>query len=152
MSPAGASPPHVTVATVVAHAGALLFIEEESPHGLVLNQPAGHLEAGESLLDAAVRETLEESAWMVRLTHLVGIYQWRAPDGSEFVRVGFAAEPISHHPERALDTGILRALWLTPTQVRAERARLRSPLVEALVDDWLVGRRYPLHLVRAIPA
>ncbi len=150
MSPAVTSAPQVTVATVVARAGALLFIEEETPQGLVLNQPAGHLESGESLVDAAVRETLEESAWTVRPTHLVGIYQWCAPDGSEFVRVGFTAEPISHQPERALDTGILRALWLTPTQVRAARARLRSPLVEALVDDWLVGRRYPLHLVRAM--
>ena len=152
MSPTGKSPPQVTVATIVARAGALLLIEEESPEGPVLNQPAGHLEAGESLLDAAVRETLEESAWTVRLTHLIGIYQWCAPDGSEFVRVGFAAEPISHHPERALDTGILRALWLTPTQIRAERARLRSPLVEALVDDWLAGQRHPLQLVRAMPA
>lgn len=92
MTAAGVPRPRVTVATVVARDGRLLFVEEESPDGYVINQPAGHLEAGESLAEAAVRETLEESAWRVRLTHLVGIYQWRAPNGQEFVRVGFAAQ------------------------------------------------------------
>ncbi len=139
--------PRITVATVVARAGALLFVEEESPDGLVLNQPAGHLEAGESLIQAAARETLEESAWTVSLTHIVGIYQWRTDAGVEYVRVGFAAEPISHDPQRTLDTGIQRALWLTPAQMRADRSRLRSPMVEALVNDWLAGVRYPLELL-----
>lgn len=142
--------PHITVATVVAHDGAFLFVEEESEDGLVLNQPAGHLEANESLLEAALRETLEESAWSVEVTHLVGIYQWRAPTGTDYVRVGFAARPLQHHPERTLDTGIRRALWLTPMQVRAQRARLRSPMVEALLGDWLAGARHPLQLVQAI--
>lgn len=144
----------VTVATLVARNGALLFIEEESFAGgeLVLNQPAGHLDPGESLIEAAVRETLEESAWTVRPTHLIGIYQWRAPDGNEFVRFGFAAEPLTHHPERTLDVGIHRALWLTPSQMRAQQARLRSPMVEALVDDWLAGVRYPLHMARLVSA
>lgn len=145
------TPPHVTVATVVARAGTLLFIEEEGQGGeLVINQPAGHLEAGESLVQAAERETLEESAWAVRITHLVGIYQWRAPDGAEFVRVGFAAEPLRHFPEQPLDTGILRALWLSPARMRAERARLRSPMVERLVDDWLGGARHPLQLIHTL--
>ncbi len=152
MSVSAIPAPHVTVATIVARDGALLFIEEESFSGaeLVLNQPAGHLELGETLIEAAVRETLEESAWTVRPTHLVGIYQWRAPDGHEFVRFGFAAEPVQHHPERTLDTGIHRTLWLTPSQMRAEQSRLRSPMVEALVDDWLAGMRYPLHMARAV--
>lgn len=144
--------PRVTVATVVARGSQLLFVEEESADGLVLNQPAGHLESGESLLEAAVRETLEESAWTVRLTHLIGIYQWQAPRGHEYVRVGFAAEPLHHHPERNLDTGIRRALWLTPTGMRAERERLRSPMVERLVDDWLAGARHPLAMARALRA
>lgn len=152
MSDARVNLPRVSVATVVARGDQLLFVEEESSDGLVLNQPAGHLEAGESLLQAALRETLEESAWSVRLTHFVGIYQWRTPDGRDFVRMGFAAEPVAHHPERALDTGIHRALWLTPTQMRNERARLRSPMVECLVDDWLAGARYPLTMARAISA
>ena len=141
---------HITVATVVARGGALLFVEEEGRGGLVLNQPAGHLEPGETLVEAAIRETLEETAWSVRPTHLVGIYQWRAPDGVEFVRVGFAAEPLRHHPERALDPGLQRALWLSPSQLRGERARLRSPMVEAMLDDWLSGARHPLQLARVI--
>jgi len=140
--------PRVTVATVVALDGALLFVEEESADGLVLNQPAGHLEPGESLIEAAVRETLEESAWTVRPSHLVGIYQWRTPDGTEYVRVGFAAEALSHDPKRALDAGIHRALWLTPDQMRQARSRLRSPMVEAMVNDWLADVRYPLKLVQ----
>lgn len=145
--------PRVTVATICARDGALLFIEEEGKHGqLVLNQPAGHLEPGESLVQAAARETLEESAWAVRITHLVGIYQWRTPDGAEFVRIGFAAEPQQHFPEQPLDAGIHRALWLTPAQMRAERERLRSPMVEALVDDWLGGARYPLQMAHRLLA
>ncbi len=147
MTPAGAPRPRVTVATVVARDGRLLFVEEESAEGLVLNQPAGHLEPGEPLAEAAVRETLEESAWRVRLTHLVGLYQWTAPDGQGFLRVGFAAEAVAHEPDRTLDAGIHRALWLTPTELRAERARLRSPLVEALLDDWLSGSRFPLSMM-----
>lgn len=145
--------PRVTVATAVVRDGELLFVEEVCEReGLVLNQPAGHLDPGETLLQAAVRETLEETRWSIALTHLVGVYQWRTPEGQEFVRIGFAAEPLQHHPERTLDHGIQRALWLTPTGLRAERHRLRSPLVEALVDDWLAGARYPLHMARAINA
>lgn len=144
--------PRITVATVVARGNQLLFVEEESAEGLVLNQPAGHLESGESLLEAAVRETLEESAWAVHLTHLIGIYQWHTPDGRDYVRVGFAAQPLHHHPERELDAGIHRALWLTPAGMRAERERLRSPMVERLVDDWLAGARYPLAMARVIRA
>lgn len=152
MSDARVNLPRVSVATVVARGGELLFVEEEGNDGLVLNQPAGHLESGESLLQAALRETLEESAWSVQLTHLVGIYQWRTPDGRDFVRVGFAAEPLAHHPERTLDTGIHRALWLTPAQMRSARARLRSPMVERLVDDWLAGARYPLTMAHVVSA
>ena len=152
MSQARGRLPRITVATVVARGDQLLFVEEESTDGLVLNQPAGHLEPGESLLEAAVRETLEESAWSVRPTHLIGIYQWQAPHGREYVRVGFAAQPLHHHPERELDAGIRRALWLTPAGMRAERERLRSPMVDRLVEDWLAGARYPLAMARAIRA
>ncbi len=154
MSDADNSRPRVTVATLVARDGRLLFVEEEGggSDGLVLNQPAGHLEPGESLIEAALRETLEETGWTVRLTHLVGIYQWAAPNGQHYVRIGFAGEPVAHDPERALDTGIHRALWLTPAEVVAERARLRSPLVLAQMDDWLAGARYPLAMARSIRA
>jgi len=143
--------PRVTVATVVSRAGQLLLVEEEKAGRRVLNQPAGHLEPGESLLEAAVRETREETGWDVRLTAFIGSYQWAAPDGTPFLRFAFAAEPVLHHPEQALDDGIVQALWLTPAAIQADMARLRSPLVWQTLSDWLAGQRHPLSLVRQLP-
>lgn len=141
--------PDVTVATVVVDGGRLLMVEESAGGRLVLNQPAGHLEPDESLIQAAMRETLEETAWEVRLTAFVGAYQWRAPEtGRHYLRFAFAAEPVVHHPERALDEGINRALWLTPGEVQAETHRHRSPLVWRAVSDFLAGRRQPLELLQ----
>lgn len=143
--------PHVTVATVVSRAGQLLLVEEEKQGRRVLNQPAGHLEPGESLLQAAVRETREETGWDVRLTGFIGSYQWQADDGTPFLRFAFAAEPLKHHADQALDTGIVQALWLTPAAIQADIARLRSPLVWHTVSDWLAGQNYPLSLLRQLP-
>lgn len=146
--------PDVTVATVVVDGGRLLCVEEYADGALVLNQPAGHLEPDESLEDAARRETLEETGWHVRLTGVVGIYQWRAPRrGGEtrsrhYMRVAFAAEPVSHEPDRPLDEGIVRALWLTPAELEAAHARHRSPLVRQTALDHLQGARHPLSLLR----
>jgi len=140
--------PHVTVATVVVHDGRLLLVEERIDGRLVLNQPAGHLEPGESLAAAALRETLEESGWEVRLNAFIGLYQWTAPDGTAFLRFAFAAEPLAHDPERALDAGIVRALWLTPAELLADPARLRSPLVAQVAQDYLGGQRHPLSLLK----
>ena len=142
--------PHVTVATVVVEDGRVLLVEESIEGRAVLNQPAGHLEPGESLADAAVRETLEESGWTVRLTAFIGTYQWTAPDGTPFLRFAYAAEPVAHDPDRPLDTGILRAVWLDPAELRADPARLRSPLVWEVVSDFLAGQRHPLSLVKEI--
>ena len=137
--------PDVTVATVVVRDGRLLVVEEKVRGELVINQPAGHLEPDESLLEAALRETLEETGWEVTLTAFIGAYQWKAPaDGRHFLRMAFAAEPLRHHPERALDEGIVQALWLTPGELSAERHRHRSPLVWSVVEDFLSGRRFPL--------
>ncbi len=142
--------PRVTVATVVSRAGQLLLVEEEKGGRRVLNQPAGHLEAGETLLEAAIRETHEETGWEVKLTGFIGTYQWVAGDGTPFLRFAFAAEPLRHHPEQALDDGIVQALWLTPTALQADMARLRSPLVWQTVSDWLAGQRYPLSMLRQV--
>lgn len=142
--------PDVTVATVVVRDGRLLVVEEEVRGQRVLNQPAGHLEPDESLVEAALRETLEETGWQVRLTAFVGAYQWKAPDdaaggsGRHYLRMAFAAEPVSHDPARPLDEGIVQALWLTPAELRADAARHRSPLVWRVVEDYLAGRRHPL--------
>jgi len=140
--------PHVTVATVVVRDGRLLLVEEAIDGRQVLNQPAGHLEPNETLAAAAVRETLEETGWTVRLSAFIGTYQWTAPDGTPFLRFAYAAEPQSHDPDRPLDDGILRALWLTPAELRADPTRLRSPLVWEVVADYLAGQRHPLSIVR----
>ena len=144
--------PDVTVATVVVRDGRLLCVEEEANgRGLVLNQPAGHLEPDEGLAEAALRETLEETGWDVRLTAFIGAYQWKAPESQRhYLRFAFLAEPLRHHPERPLDTGIERALWLAPAELRAARARHRSPLVWQVVADALGGRRQPLSVLQQV--
>ena len=142
--------PHVTVATVVVRDGRLLLVEEAIDGRQVLTQPAGHLEPDESLAAAAVRETLEETGWTVRLSAFIGTYQWTAPDGTPFLRFAYAAEALSHDPARRLDTGILRALWLTPAELKADPTRLRSPLVWQVVADYLAGQRHPLSLVKEV--
>lgn len=143
--------PDVTVATLVARDGQLLCVEERVGGRLVLNQPAGHLEPDESLLDAALRETREETGWHVRITHLVGTYQWKAPEtGRHYLRFAFAAEPLEEIPGAQLDEGIVRALWLTPQELVAEAARHRSPLVWRAVADYLGGNRHPLSLAQQL--
>jgi 8-oxo-dGTP pyrophosphatase MutT (NUDIX family) len=140
--------PHVTVATVVPRDGRFLLVEENVRGRTVLNQPAGHLDPDESLHAAAIRETLEETGWHVALTGLLGVQQWRSPSGRHFVRFAFAAEALSHEPERPLDDGILRALWLSRDEIEAAGPRLRSPMVLTNIDDWLSGRRLPLDAIR----
>jgi ADP-ribose pyrophosphatase YjhB (NUDIX family) len=141
--------PDVTVATVVVADGRLLCVEERVNGRLVLNQPAGHLEPDESLQDAALRETREETGWDVRLTAFLGAYQWKAPEnGRHYLRFAFAAEPERHDPARTLDEGIVRALWMTPQELHAARDRHRSPLVWQVVTDHLAGHRSPLALLQ----
>ena len=143
--------PDVTVATVVVRDGRLLMVEEQVQGELVLNQPAGHLEPDESLAEAALRETLEETGWEVALTSFIGAYQWTSPrDGKQFLRMAFAAEPRRHDPARPLDEGIVQALWLTPAELAAESARHRSPLVWRVAEDFLAGRRLPLRALTQV--
>jgi 8-oxo-dGTP pyrophosphatase MutT (NUDIX family) len=143
--------PDVTVATVVVRDGRLLCVEERSNGQLVINQPAGHLEPDESLLEAALRETREETGWDVRITHLVGAYQWKAEEtGRHYLRFAFAADPVAEIPGHPLDEGIVQALWLTPDELRAMAPRHRSPLVWRTVADFLGGSRHPLSLVQQL--
>ncbi len=142
--------PDVTVATVVVREGRLLMVEERVNGGLVFNQPAGHLEPDESLQQAALRETLEETGWEVRLTAFVGAYQWTSEAGRHYLRFAFAADPVAHHPTRVLDTGIVQALWMTPADLQAVQARHRSPLVWQAVSDYLGGRRWPLAALQQV--
>lgn len=141
--------PDVTVATVVVADGRLLCVEERVGGRLVINQPAGHLEPDESLLEAALRETREETGWDVRLTAFLGAYQWKAPEtGRHYLRFAFAAEPERHDPARRLDEGIVQALWLTPDELLSARERHRSPLVWQVVADHLAGHRSPLTVLQ----
>ena len=144
--------PNVTVAAVIERHGRFLLVEEETPDGLRLNQPAGHLERGESLTEACVRETLEESAWHFLPRQLVGVYLWPAVKaGITYLRFAFCGELGRHEAERALDQGILRALWLTPEEIQARSATHRSPLVAQCIADYLAGQRLPLAALRHYP-
>lgn len=143
--------PSVTVAAVIERGGRYLLVEEETTEGVRLNNPAGHLENGESLEQAVVREVLEETACGFEPSHLVGVYLARLPrgdDGVTYLRVAFAGSVGEAEPGRALDAGIVRVLWLTPGEIEASRGRHRSPLLLRCVQDHLAGRRYPLDLLQ----
>ncbi len=139
---------HVTVATVIERDGRFLLVEEEAPEGLVINQPAGHLDPGESLIEAACRETLEETGCEVALEGLLGMAQYTSPaNGVTYLRTTFFGRLVRELEGAKLDDAIVRTLWLTPAQMRAESDRMRSPLVLASVEQYLAGRRWPLDFI-----
>ena len=145
--------PDVTVAAIVEREGRFLMVEEHVGERLVINQPAGHLEANESFAEAVVRETLEETAWDFEPLTLSGIYLWQHPERKvSFLRVAFAGRLIEHHTERRLDRGIRRTLWLTRDELVQRTPQLRSPMVIKCIDDYLVGTRYPLSVLSCMPA
>jgi len=138
----------ITVAAVVERDGRFLLVEERADGALKLNQPAGHLEPGESLLQAVARETLEETAYRFTPHALLGVYRWHnVHRGVTYVRFAFLGSVEGPEPDRPLDHGILRALWLTPQALCAERNRHRSPLVARCVKDCLAGRRFALDVL-----
>ena len=141
--------PDVTVASVIMAEGRVLCVEERVSGRVVINQPAGHLEPDESLIDAAVREAREETGWDVRPTGFLGAYQWKAPEtGRHYLRFAFSAEPLGHDPSRPLDEGIVQAIWMSPDELLAARDRHRSPLVWQAVADHLAGLQTPLSILR----
>ena len=140
--------PNVTVAAVVERDGKFLLVEEETESGLAFNQPAGHLEEGESLVDAVVREALEETAYHFKPTHLVGIYNWKHPDKDiTYLRFAFGGELRGWEAERQLDAGIVGVRWLSLDEVRATQDRHRSPLILRCIEDLRAGKAYPLDLL-----
>jgi 8-oxo-dGTP pyrophosphatase MutT (NUDIX family) len=143
--------PEVTVAAVVERDGRFLLVEELIAGKLVLNQPAGHLENRETLIEAAIRETREETAWRFHPGALVGVYLWHKPDTDRtFLRFAFSGTVDNHDASQPLDRGIQRALWMSREQLLAQPARLRSPMVIRCVDDYLRGRRLPLDTVASL--
>ena len=149
--------PSATVAAVIEHHGKFLLVEEHTPEGLRLNNPAGHLDPGESPQDACARETLEETAYAFTPTALVGIYLSRferapsaaRPKGEDitYLRFAFCGQLGALQAGRRLDYGIVRTLWLTADEIRASHALHRRPLLVQCMEDYLAGKRYPLELV-----
>lgn len=147
----------VTVAAIIEQGGRYLLVEEETPEGLRLNNPAGHLDPGESLSEAVAREALEETAHPFTPTHVVGIYlarmvRERTGEDVSYLRVAFAGTVGQAEAGRALDAGIVRTLWLTPAEIETQRERHRSPLVARCIADHAAGRRFPLDLLHADPS
>lgn len=145
--------PSVTVAAIIESEGRYLLVEEETPEGLRLNNPAGHLDPGESPEQGVAREALEETAYAFRPTALVGIYLSRFQRESTgeditYLRFAYCGELGEFDVHRRLDTGIVRTLWMTPDEVRASTDRHRSPLVLRCIEDHLAGRRFALDTVQ----
>lgn len=144
--------PNVTVAAIIERDGKFLLVEEETADGLMFNQPAGHLEDGESLFDGVVREVQEETAYRFTPTGLLGVYHWKHPARDiTYLRFAFVGELGAHDAAQPLDTGIVRACWLSPDELRACGTRHRSPQVLRCVEDYLAGQRFPLNTITHLP-
>ncbi|MCC6915926.1 NUDIX hydrolase [Nitrosomonas sp.] len=142
--------PNVTVAAVIEQDGKYLLVEE-IPRGteIKLNQPAGHLEAGESILQACSREVLEETGHSFRPEVLTGIYHWTcASNGITYLRFTFSGKITGFDPARKLDTGIVRAGWLSIDEIRERQAMHRTHLVMQCIEDYLAGKNYPLEILQ----
>ncbi len=141
-------PPHITVAAVVEKQGKFLVVEEMSNDRLVYNQPAGHLDPDETLVQACVRETYEESGWHVEVTNFMGISKYVAPHKDTiYYRFTFIAKALSHDAQAKLDEGIQQALWLSFDELKQQKDKLRSPLVLKDIEQYLNGQSYPLSLI-----
>ncbi|MYM62216.1 NUDIX hydrolase [Pseudomaricurvus sp. HS19] len=139
--------PHATVATIVEREGRYLMVKELRDNRIVYNQPAGHIEGGESLTDAAVRETLEETGWQVRPIAFGGLSLYHAPNGITYLRSTLIAEAIAAKEDAQLDQGIIEAVWLSYEELLELQEQLRSPIVLKVIDDYRLGVRYPLELL-----
>lgn len=144
--------PELTVAAVVERHGRFLIVEERVARRIVFNQPAGHVEAGEALIDAVTREVREETAWRFGPQAVVGVYLWTSPGTQRsYLRVAFCGRVDDHDPHLPLDHGIVRTHWFKREQLLGHASRLRSPMVLRCVDDYLAGTRFPLDLVQHLP-
>jgi 8-oxo-dGTP pyrophosphatase MutT (NUDIX family) len=149
--------PNVTVAAIIEHAGRFMLVEEHTADGLRLNNPAGHLDCGETPVQACAREALEETAHDFTPMALIGVYLSRVPhpatgEDITYLRFAFCGELGTLHTQRPLDEGIVRTLWMTPDEVRASATRHRSPLVLRCIEDHLAGQRFPLSLIHTDPS
>jgi 8-oxo-dGTP pyrophosphatase MutT (NUDIX family) len=141
-----------TVAAIAERDGRFLIVQERAARRIVLNQPAGHLEDGESLYDAVIRETREETGRAFEPDALLGLYLWRGPGERTVLRVAFTGSVAERDASIPLDRAIIRTLWLGRQDLAARNGELRSPLVLRCIDDYLQGARYPLALLNHVPA
>ena len=140
--------PHATVAAIIERDNKFLMVEELARGKPVFNQPAGHLEPDESLIDAVIRETDEETAWQFVPDAIIGIYLWKHPgNGKSFLRIAFCGLCKNHNPEQPLDKVILQAVWKSRDELIQQKNKLRSPMVINCIDDYLAGKRYPLDML-----
>ena len=140
--------PHATVASIIERDNRFLMVEENIYGDKVYNQPAGHLDPGESLIEADIRETQEETAWRFIPEYISGIYRWDQHSKNRcYLRVAFVGHCDQHDKNQTLDDGIIQALWLTRDELAAQPEKLRSPMVLKCIDDYLAGKKYPLELL-----
>ncbi len=142
--------PNVTVAAIVECEQKFLLVEENADNHVVFNQPAGHLEKDESLIGAVKREVLEETAWEFIPRAIVGFYMY--PDQHSditYLRLCFSGTCENHHPEQALNDGIIQAVWLNREEIKENEDKMRSPMVTQCIDDYLSGKKYPLDLINS---
>lgn len=145
--------PDLAAAAIVQQGNRFLIVEERIRSSLLFNQPAGHVDDGESIVDAAVRETLEETAWHFVPRALLGIYLWRNPEnGHSILRVAISGEVTGHEAGRVLDKPVVAAHWMEREQLLAQPDRLRSPLVMRCIDDYLAGHRHELSALSYLSA
>ena len=143
--------PNATVATIVEREGQFLMVEEIDDQCMVINQPAGHIEENESIIEAALRETLEETGYQIKIQHLVGIYTYLAPNGNTYYRFCFSGELVAKVENAIIDPDIENVVWLSAAEIDAQTDRHRSPLVAPCLQDYLAGKRFPLDLIHEHP-
>ena len=140
--------PNVTVAAIAEDNGRFLLVEEDADNLVVFNQPAGHLEKDETLIEAIKREVLEETAWEFEPQSLVGVYLYPNPHQDiTYLRFCFAGKCTVHHETATLDEGILQTVWMTKKEIEENQVRMRSKMVLRCINDYLSGKKYPLDLI-----
>jgi 8-oxo-dGTP pyrophosphatase MutT (NUDIX family) len=140
--------PNVTVAAIIEQNGKFLLVEEQTDRGPRFNQPAGHLEDDETLIEAVIRETMEEAAYDFTPEALLGIYHWKHPhNDTTYLRFAFIGKAGVHYPMQALDDGIIQAVWMSADEIREKQSLTRSSQVLTCIEDYLAGKRFPLEAV-----
>ena len=143
--------PHITVASILERENKFLFVEEYSKNNVVLNQPAGHLEENETIEEGCIRETLEETAYLVKVDHLIGIYQERRKGALDmWLRFCFKCTIQKEFTERELDKNIIRKVWLTKDEILMPEKKLRSKMVIKCINDFEDGKKYPKEIINSL--